>query len=151
MGGARISEEMMEKTRKTGKIPRILKKVFVVFGENVPKKDKEAVYAKIRKLLEDQKKFIMYSVVGSENINRRTGDMSVSKGIGIDTRRKPSKKIAVIDPKKCVGCQRCVEVCPESAVQNLEENIFVTSGMCIGCGICKKECQFGAIDIVKRE
>jgi len=63
-----------------------------------------------------------------------------------------SERVAWINPKKCVGCQECVTACPQGAIQNWGEKIFVIPEMCTFCKEkhCVKSCQWGAIKFVKR-
>ena len=69
--------------------------------------------------------------------------------------------IARIDPEKCTACGACVKACPRSVISlmPLSQNIIVRCrnsdtaraaravcmDACIGCGRCKKECQYEAI------
>ncbi len=69
--------------------------------------------------------------------------------------------IAQIDPEKCTACGACVKACPRSVISllPLSQNIIVRCrnsdtaraaravcmDACIGCGRCKKECQYEAI------
>ena len=52
---------------------------------------------------------------------------------------------------ECVGCGKCIEICPADALK-LEENItIVDKDWCIGCGVCVSQCLNDAIKIVLRE
>jgi MinD superfamily P-loop ATPase len=55
---------------------------------------------------------------------------------------------ARIDGEKCIGCGRCVEVCPFGAIgtQNSGRPTVVNI-MCEGCGVCKLVCPAGAIKV----
>lgn len=57
-----------------------------------------------------------------------------------------SMKIKV-DPEKCVGCGKCVEVCAYSGRKVLEGKASVDPNYCIGCGRCVDVCPNGAISI----
>ena len=68
---------------------------------------------------------------------------------------KPSlrlyKKVAVIDPSRCVGCVRCVRACSLKAIVGEPRRVpVVNEGLCIGCGICVEACPFNAISLSTR-
>ena len=50
---------------------------------------------------------------------------------------------------KCVSCGKCVKVCPQSAITQVEKKkpVVLDSGKCIKCGSCKDVCKFGAIGV----
>ena len=69
---------------------------------------------------------------------------------------------AVIDPKKCIKCGKCKDVCSYDAIQRLERPCAAACGMdaiqsdsrgrakinydkCVSCGMCIVNCPFGAI------
>jgi len=55
---------------------------------------------------------------------------------------------AFIDKKKCVGCEKCKEVCPTGAIE-IKENgeVKINHLLCEGCGVCQLVCPKGAIKI----
>ena len=71
--------------------------------------------------------------------------------------------IAHIDPDKCAACGVCVKTCPRGVIKllPLSSNVIVRCrnsdvariarsvcmDACIGCGRCKKECQYEAITV----
>ncbi|MCR5300935.1 MAG: RnfABCDGE type electron transport complex subunit B [Lachnospiraceae bacterium] len=71
--------------------------------------------------------------------------------------------IAVIDPEKCGSCGKCVNACPMGLIELVpyESNVRVACSSkdkgavtakackagCVGCGICVKTCQYGAITV----
>ena len=72
--------------------------------------------------------------------------------------------VACIDESKCTACGACVSACPRQviALMPLSQSVIVRGrnhdtaraaraacmDACIGCGRCKKECQYGAIEVV---
>ena len=71
--------------------------------------------------------------------------------------------VAVVDKEKCTACGQCIKVCPNrlielrpydskcavacsSTLKGKEVKAKCTTG-CIGCGICAKQCEAGAITV----
>jgi NAD-dependent dihydropyrimidine dehydrogenase PreA subunit len=56
-----------------------------------------------------------------------------------------------LDPAKCTGCGRCVEVCPHGvfAVQatNGRKAEIISRDSCMECGACAKNCQAQAVTV----
>ena len=52
-----------------------------------------------------------------------------------------------LDEDKCIGCGKCVEVCPFKLRILEEGKASVNPRLCAGCGRCLKECPEGAISI----
>jgi electron transport complex protein RnfB len=73
-------------------------------------------------------------------------------------------RIAVVDYDKCQSCGKCVEACPKKVLEMLPVSLPVeihcraaAAGKlvsdncrvgCVGCGLCEKSCNFGAIEMV---
>jgi NAD-dependent dihydropyrimidine dehydrogenase PreA subunit len=50
--------------------------------------------------------------------------------------------------EKCSGCGRCVEVCPRGVFEMRDKRAAVTDkDLCMECGACEKNCEFGAISV----
>lgn len=51
-----------------------------------------------------------------------------------------------IDPEKCRKCKMCMKIgCPSLSVNPENGSVRVDGTLCVGCGLCKKLCKFGAI------
>ncbi len=54
---------------------------------------------------------------------------------------------AIVDPKKCVGCQSCVDACPVGAISMdpKTNKAIIDKQICIDCGTCVMICPSKAI------
>ena len=77
----------------------------------------------------------------------------------------------ILDYDKCDGadCAECADVCPKKLIDLIPESALSKSVVecssqakgkevkdacevgCIGCGVCKKQCEAGAIEIVNNQ
>jgi len=60
------------------------------------------------------------------------------------------KNVATLayDAEKCVGCSRCMEVCPHGVFDMLEQKAFITvKDLCMECGACALNCPAKAIEV----
>ena len=53
-------------------------------------------------------------------------------------------------PMKCIGCGRCLNVCPKCHVLQDGEHTLLR-GSCTGCGRCAEECPSGALSMSAKE
>ncbi|MFX1328421.1 MAG: FAD-dependent oxidoreductase [Promethearchaeota archaeon] len=63
-----------------------------------------------------------------------------------------------INEEKCIGCGKCIEICPYNAIELIESRkkmglydvslrkARIIKALCKGCGACVAECSVGAID-----
>jgi indolepyruvate ferredoxin oxidoreductase alpha subunit len=50
-----------------------------------------------------------------------------------------------VDCDKCVGCKSCMRLgCPSISIRN--GKAVIDSTLCVGCGVCKQLCKFGALE-----
>ncbi len=59
--------------------------------------------------------------------------------------------IAAVDIRRCVGCGKCIRVCPFGAIKEVdfrgEPKAEVIETVCQGCGLCTATCPQGAIQL----
>ncbi|MCK9308578.1 MAG: DUF362 domain-containing protein [Methanoculleus sp.] len=52
----------------------------------------------------------------------------------------------LVETENCVGCGRCVQVCPQAAMTIVEGRAQFNPEHCVGCGDCMRSCETGAIE-----
>jgi len=52
----------------------------------------------------------------------------------------------LVESENCVGCGRCVQVCPQAAMTIVEGRAQFNPEHCVGCGDCIRSCETGAIE-----
>lgn len=72
--------------------------------------------------------------------------LCVSLGIAGD----PHINKAEINENKCTKCDRCKNICPQSAITEDARSNYVKSKRCIGCGRCEKVCPHNAITMYSK-
>ena len=54
----------------------------------------------------------------------------------------------VFSPGKCTGCGTCIEVCPHAVFEPSGKKVrVIDSDLCMECGACAKNCEFGALEV----
>ena len=65
--------------------------------------------------------------------------------------RRPARRFVtpkpVIDMKKCVGCGKCAESCPQKTMTIRDKKVYINYSGCIKCFCCHEICPFLAINI----
>lgn len=75
------------------------------------------------------------------------------KNVGMGMASRAGKQIQhssmkpVIDTAPCTMCGCCIEICPASAISEINRKAYVNPTLCIGCGECIAHCKFGAVSI----
>ncbi len=52
---------------------------------------------------------------------------------------------------RCIGCQTCVNVCPNSALTFTPDGISINRKLCKACGTCATECPSTAMELLGKE
>jgi electron transport complex protein RnfB len=64
----------------------------------------------------------------------------------------PTASVALIDESACIGCTRCVEVCPVDAIIGAAQfSHTVLAAECTGCELCIPACPVDCIRLAARE
>ncbi|HJN37706.1 MAG TPA: RnfABCDGE type electron transport complex subunit B [Gammaproteobacteria bacterium] len=85
------------------------------------------------------------------------GAFVLEKLAGIQGRKPTQKEIdglesermwkAYIDPNRCIGCYKCVDVCPTAAIVGHNKSLHgVLEDLCTGCGLCLPTCPMDCIE-----
>ncbi len=56
-----------------------------------------------------------------------------------------NKDLCAHSRNKQIGCSKCLDVCPTSAIKSIDHNISINSYICAGCGNCSASCPTEAI------
>jgi pyruvate formate lyase activating enzyme len=43
-------------------------------------------------------------------------------------------------PERCIGCHKCLQVCPQGAIRILDGNLSFNRSLCQNCGKCSRVC-----------
>ena len=58
---------------------------------------------------------------------------------------------ALVDEARCIGCTRCIDVCPVDAIVGAQSLMHtVVESWCIGCALCPPACPVDCIAMVPR-
>lgn len=68
-------------------------------------------------------------------------------GASVRGKRDQHATHVTIDESKCIGCGRCVKVCPQKALTLIDKKSHVDISKCIGCFECITVCPVKAISI----
>ena len=120
-------------------------------------KVREIGYDKIPELFE--KNPYMHEIYPTEESMRALSVFQIHEGSGewFDLSRKPIERASFTfggaDQREegyfitdaCVGCQSCVEVCPQQCIDASSVPLVIRQDHCLRCGNCMKACPAGAV------
>lgn len=81
------------------------------------------------------------------------GSAAAAKAIGLLSKDKleSDPQIAQVDNTRCVGCGKCINVCPFKAIREIDfrgqPKAEVIEAVCQGCGLCNATCPQGAVQL----
>ncbi len=81
------------------------------------------------------------------------GSAAASKAIGLLSKDmlESDPAIAQVDIKRCIGCGKCIMVCPFKAIKEIDfrgqPKAEVIETVCQGCGLCNATCPQGAVQL----
>ena len=53
-----------------------------------------------------------------------------------------------LSTETCIGCGRCVEVCPHGVLRTQDKKVVIQDrGACMECGACAKNCPVAALTV----
>ena len=52
-----------------------------------------------------------------------------------------------LEPKECIGCGKCAEVCPTNAIEIINKKAIINRKKCIRCFCCQEFCPKGAMKV----
>ena len=65
-------------------------------------------------------------------------------------KEKKAPQVVVIDEEKCIGCTKCIQVCPPDCIIGAVKKMHtVVEKDCTGCELCIDVCPVDCIDIVQ--
>lgn len=79
-----------------------------------------------------------------------TQSQALTPALADVTALRPPPKLARIDEAVCIGCVRCVEVCPVDAIVGAHRFLHtVIEADCTGCELCIPACPVDCISLVE--
>lgn len=57
----------------------------------------------------------------------------------------------VFTPQRCIGCGRCLDLCPQGVHRLVDGRHLIEWDRCLGCGACAEECYSEALRLAGRE
>jgi len=55
------------------------------------------------------------------------------------------RNLYAVSAPKCIGCKKCLSVCPQNAITIVDGRAVIDKQKCIGCARCLRACPASAI------
>jgi electron transport complex protein RnfB len=88
---------------------------------------------------------------GGDATIKSIADLLGHDHIPLDPARGPERaaQVVVIDEQVCIGCTKCIEVCPVDAIIGARKLMHtVIAERCTGCELCIPPCPVDCIDVL---
>ncbi|PPR10103.1 MAG: Electron transport complex subunit RsxB [Proteobacteria bacterium] len=86
---------------------------------------------------------------GGERVIKELAEL-LGKEAKAPAKEQKSPQVVVIDEDKCIGCTKCIQVCPPDCIIGAVKKMHtVVEKDCTGCELCIEVCPVDCIDIVK--
>ncbi|MBN1893854.1 4Fe-4S binding protein [bacterium] len=79
----------------------------------------------------------------SESVQSRIEE--INERIRTGDTHPPLHRVVSIDEDVCLGCGKCIPICPRGAIELADRTARIDRERCTGCGLCVSECPAGAI------
>ncbi|MDD3033081.1 MAG: 4Fe-4S binding protein [Bacteroidales bacterium] len=64
----------------------------------------------------------------------------------LDMKKKSENIFPKVNPEICIGCESCVDMCPEGAITMDNGKALINGNICANCRACVTVCPVGAIN-----
>lgn len=91
---------------------------------------------------------------GVETLMRLGGLVQQDPAPFVEEMRKKAKPnlLAVIDEETCIGCKKCIQVCPVDAILGAPKQMHsIIRDECTGCELCVSACPVDCISMIEME
>lgn len=87
---------------------------------------------------------------GAQTISRLANLLGIKADL-LDLKQvvTPQDSVAIIDEDACIGCVKCIQVCPTDAIIGAAKQMHtIIDSECTGCGLCIAPCPMDCIKLM---